>query len=80
MGCNCKASQYVRQTKKKYGYAPETRENIPTRDVVKMSLQAIAIWVVMILSFPIIMLSLLFLKVFKQKRGIKFFKAIRVRL
>lgn len=80
MGCNCKASQYVRRAKKKYGYDPETHENISKKEKIKLTFRAIIIWVIMIVGFPIILLSLPFLKIFKRRKGIKIFNAITVRL
>lgn len=80
MGCNCKATDYVRATKKYYGYEPETKENIPTKEKVKMAFQAVFMWIIIILFFPIVLFYLVFVKAFLKKETISLFKTIKVRI
>lgn len=80
MGCNCKASQYIRQTKKKYGYEPETIENVSFSKKIKLILRGLLIWVVIILLFPLVLLLFIFVGFFKKRSFITLFNAIKIRL
>lgn len=78
MGCNCKASSYVIRTQKKFGYEIPTRKNVKISEKVKLVLQALLIWFVLILFFPIVVIVLIFGKIFRK--DIRFFKKIKIRL
>lgn len=79
MSCNCKASQYIRQTKKKFGYEPESIKNISGKEKIKMGVQAIIIWIMMIVGVPFIFLWGIFGKIFLKKKKFKLFNAISIK-
>ena len=78
MSCNCKASSHIVRTKRQFGYEMPTRKNVRISVKIKMILQAILIWFVMILFFPIVIIVLIFSKIFRK--DITFLKKIKVRL
>ena len=80
MGCNCKATDYVRKTKKYYGYESETRQNIPSSEKMKMAIKAIFMWVILILAFPIVLIYFVFVKMFTKSKSVKLFNTIRIRI
>ena len=80
MGCNCKATDYIRKTKKYYGYNPETKENIPIKIKMKMVIQAIFMWVMIIIGFPIVLFYFGFIKFFTKRKSVKLLNTIRIRI
>jgi hypothetical protein len=79
MGCNCKASQYVHQVQKKFGYKSPTKENV-SRDIrMKMGIEAVGIWILTIVFFPILLLTPFVVGFFKKSRKINFFNIITVK-
>ena len=80
MGCNCKATDYVRKTKKYYGYEPETRQNIPSNEKMKMAMKAIFMWIILILAFPLVLIYFVFIKLFTKSKSVKLFDTIRIRI
>lgn len=79
MSCNCKATHYVRTAKREYGFEPETKETVSTKEKVKMFFQAVLIWLVMLIGFPFALLYIIFSKTFARKKSKSFFKAIKIR-
>jgi ABC-type sulfate transport system permease component len=55
-----------------------TRKNVKVSERIKMVLQALLIWFVIIIFLPIVLIVLIFGKIFKK--DITFFKKIKVRL
>lgn len=80
MGCNCKASQYVRNTKKMFGYAPETHKNISIKERIKMLLKVIGVWVVSFTVFPLIIIGFVCFKLVTRKKDIRLMDIITIRL
>lgn len=80
MGCNCKATNYVRTAKKYYGYDPETKDSVSGKEKAKMFFQALLMWLLMLVGFPFVVLYIIFAKVFVKKKGIKLFGTIRLRI
>ena len=80
MGCNCKATDYVRKAKKYYGYESETRQNIPSSEKMKMAIKAIFMWVILILAFPLVLIYFIFIKMFTKSKSVKLFNTIRIRI
>ena len=80
MGCNCKATDYIRTAKKYYGFKSETKENISLKEQVKMALQAIFMWVMIIIGFPIVLFYFGFIKFFTKRKSVKLLNTIRIRI
>ena len=80
MGCACKASQYVTHVKNKYGYEPSTKKNVKVSTKIKMTLQALGIWAILIILAPLTILWVLFRSVFFRKKTFSFVKKIKFRL
>ena len=80
MGCNCKASQYVRNTKKMFGYAPETRKNINIKERLKMLMKIIAIWVITLCFIPIVIVGFICFKLITKKEHIRLMDIITIRM
>ena len=80
MGCNCKATDYVRKTKKYYGYESETRQNILSSEKMKMAIKAIFMWVILIFAFPLVLIYFVFIKMFTKSKSVKLFNSIRIRI
>lgn len=78
MSCNCKAVSHIVRTKKQFGYEMPTRKNVKVSERIKTMLQALLIWFVIIIFLPIVLIVLIFGKIFKK--DITFFKKIKVRL
>jgi hypothetical protein len=78
VSCNCKASSHIVRTKKKFGYEMPTRKNVKISTKIKMVLQAILIWMFILLFLPVTIIILIFAKIFK--REVKLFKKIKIRL
>lgn len=78
MGCNCKALNHVVRTKKYYGFEKPTKNNVNIANKLKMVLQAILIWFILILLCPIFIVVIIFSKIFNK--DIKFLKKIRIRI
>lgn len=78
MGCNCKALNYVTHVKSKYGYNKPTKKNVSISNKLKMVLQALLIWIVLMITAPIFIVILIFSKIFKK--DVKVFKKIKIRL
>lgn len=80
MGCNCKATEYIRKSKKIYGYESETTHNVSTKEKIKMVFKAIFMWIMIIIGFPIIVLYLIFSKTFLRRKKISIFNALKIRI
>jgi hypothetical protein len=78
MGCNCKAANHITRVKERFGYKKPTIQNVSVANKIKMVLQAILIWVILILCFPICIVILVFSKIFKK--DLRIFKKIKIRL
>ena len=78
MGCNCKALNHVTHVKSKYGYEKPTKKNVSVSNKIKMVLQAILIWLILMVTAPIFIIVLIFSKIFKK--DIRVFKKIKIRL
>lgn len=78
MGCNCKASSHIVRTKRRFGYDIPTHKNVKISNKIKMVLQALLIWLIVIIFLPIVLVVLIFGKI--VKKDITFFKKIKVRL
>jgi hypothetical protein len=78
VSCNCKASSYVIRTKRRYGYELPTKKNVKIGSKIKMLSQALLIWALLILLAPIIIIILIFFKIFKK--DFKLLKKIKIRL
>jgi lipopolysaccharide/colanic/teichoic acid biosynthesis glycosyltransferase len=80
MGCNCKATDYVRKTKKFYGYDSETKEKVPIKEKIKMVLRAIFMWIILIVTFPFFILFFIFIKPFLNNKMMTFFGSLKIRI
>ena len=80
MGCNCKATEYVRKTKKFYGYEDETKENVSLKEKVKMVLNAIFMWIILIVFLPFFILYFIFIKPFFRNKMTTFFGSLKMRI
>lgn len=80
MGCNCKATQYVRGAKKYYGHESEINDKISFFVKLKTFLKACLIWIIILVALPIILFVLFFAKIIGIKRGVKIFKLIRINI
>jgi hypothetical protein len=78
MGCNCKAANHITRVKNKYGYEMPMRKNVSVANKIKMALQAILIWCILILMTPVLVIVIVLGKIFKK--DIKFLKKIKIRL
>lgn len=78
MGCNCKASSRIVRVKEAYGYDKPTRKNVSVGNKIKMFFQALLIWILLIILFPITLIVFGIFKIFKK--DIKFLKKIKIRL
>lgn len=80
MGCNCKATEYVRKTKRFYGYKDEIKENVSLKEKIKMVLRAIFIWIILIVFFPFSILFFVFIKPFLKNKMATFFGTLKIRI
>lgn len=78
MGCNCKAANHITRVKSKYGYEQPTGKNVSVANKIKMVLQAILIWCILILVLPIFIVVLIICKIFNK--DVKILKKIKIRL
>lgn len=80
MGCNCKATQYITKVKRRYGYLPSTKQNVKVSTKIKMTLQALLIWVLLIILAPISIVVIIFSSIFFRNKTFTFFKKIKLKL
>lgn len=80
MGCNCKATEYVRKAKKFYGYDAETKKNVSLKEKIKMVLKAIFIWIIIIAFMPFFILFFIFVKPFVKGKMLTVFKSFKIRI
>lgn len=78
MGCNCKAASRIVNIKKRFGYEIPTNKNVKLSIKIKMILQAVLIWGILILFLPVTLVVILFSKFFK--REINLFNKIKIKL
>ena len=78
MGCNCKAASRIVRTKKTFGYDLPTSRNVKIGTKIKMFIQALLIWMVLILFLPITLVIIVMSKLFRK--DINFFNKIKIRL
>lgn len=78
MGCNCKANNHITRVKRKFGYDSPTKSNVSVGNKIKMILQALLIWVILIAIFPVFIIALIIGKI--SKKDVKFLKKIKIRL
>lgn len=80
MGCNCKANQYIRQTKKRFDYNSETVKNVSFKNKFKIVLKSILILFLMLIGLPITIAYFVISKFLLKNKRIKLFNAITIRL
>lgn len=80
MGCNCKATEYVRKTKKFYGYDSENKENVTLKTKIKMVLRVIFMWIIIIVTLPFSILGFIFVKPFNKNKVVTFFGSLKMRI
>lgn len=80
MGCNCKVKEYVRNTKRYYGYEPETKENISLKTKIKMVFKAIFMWIIVIVFFPFLILFFVLVRPFVKNKIMTVFKTLKIRI
>lgn len=78
MGCNCKAVSRIVRTQKTFGYDIPTNRNVKISTKIKMFLQAILIWCILILFLPITLVIIIISNLLKK--DINFFNKIKIRL
>jgi hypothetical protein len=80
MGCNCKATDYVRRVKRFYGYDAETKKNVSSKEKIKMVLKAIFMWILIIVMLPLLVLFFIFVGPFSNKKMVAFFNSLKIRI
>ena len=76
MGCNCKASQYIRKTEERYGLKSEPKRGAKFKTTNK----ALLVWLIIIICLPFaVILPIIFL-ILRKNRKVKLFNTITIRV